>query len=99
MTEIQDANQRFDSLWEEIGAKRITIGDEDKGVEIVIDEDLSIFRILDKLKEESEASHKKGELSKDDVHAVKQQADAVKDMLGGGIYEKLGGNFKKFIHK
>jgi len=99
MTEIQDANARFNTLWEDIGAKRITIGEEDDGVEIVIDEDLSIFRILDKLKEESESSHKKGEISKEDVHAVKQKADAVKEVLGGNIYDRLGDNFKKLIHK
>lgn len=99
MTEIQDANERFNTLWEEIGAKRIVVGEEDKGVEIVIDEDLSIFRMLDKLKEQSEASHKKGELSSEEVHEVEKTADAIKKVFDGGAYDRLDENFRKLIHK
>ncbi|MBS3903198.1 MAG: hypothetical protein KGZ30_02350 [Anaplasmataceae bacterium] len=99
MTEIQDANDRFNTLWEEIGAKRMTIGDENDGVEIVIDEDLSIFTILDKLKEESELSHSKGELSSEDLQAVKKGADAIKEVLDGGGHYRFGDHFKRLIHK
>ncbi len=99
MTEIQNANDRFNTLWEEIGAKRTTIGDEENGVEIVIDDDLSIFTILDKLKQESEISHRKGEISSEDVHVVKKKADAIKEALDGGIYDRMGNHFRKLIHK
>lgn len=47
--------------------------DEDKGVEIVVDADLSVFAILDKLKAESKESRRKGELSSKDVKAIKKQ--------------------------
>ena len=93
MTEVQNANDRFNTLWEEIGAKRIIIGDEDKGVEIVVDADLSIFAILDKLKEKTETSRQKGDLSSEDVKAVNKTADAIKEVLKGGD------RFRKLIHK
>lgn len=99
MTQIQDANDRFNTLWEDIGAKRMTIGDEEDGVEIVIDKDLSIFTILDKLKEESELSHRKGELSNEDFQALKKGADAIKDVLDGGVHNRLSDHFKRLIHK
>ena len=99
MTEIQDANERFNSLWEEIGAKRITIGDEEQGVEIVVDEDLSIFNILDKLKAETEASQRKGEISKDDAESVKHKADEIKQAFDTGLYDRLGAHFRRLIHK
>lgn len=99
MSDAQNANERFNSLWKEIGAKRMTIGDEDNAVEIVVDADLSIFAILDKLKEESEASRRKGDLSTEDVNAVNKTADAIKNVLDGGIYDRFGSRFKKYIHK
>ncbi len=99
MTDIQNANERFNHLWEAIGAKRITIGDEDKGVEIVVDADLSIFAILDKLKEESEKSHRKGKLSAKEVKAVIKKTNAIKEVLDGGVYERLGKHFRKFNQK
>ena len=101
MTEIQDANNRFNTLWEDIGAKRITIGDEDKGVEIVIDADLSIFSILEKLKEESEAIHQKGELSATDMDAVSKAVESIEKILGGGgvVHKRLGDHFREFFHK
>ncbi len=99
MNEIEEANDRFNNLWEEIGAKRITIGDQDDGIEIVIDEDISIFTILDKLKEESEEIHRKGEMSNEDFQAVRKGADAIKKALDGGVHNLLGDHFKKLIHK
>jgi len=99
MTEVQNANDRFNTLWDEIGAKRITIGDEDKGVEIVVDADLSIFAILEKLKEASEASHQKGDLSTEDVKAINKAANAIKDVLNGGIHDSLSDHLRKLFHK
>ncbi|MDX2507550.1 MAG: hypothetical protein QNL62_24170 [Gammaproteobacteria bacterium] len=99
MTDVQNANERFNTLWEEIGAKRITIGDEDKGVEIVVDADLSIFAILDKLKAESVESRRKGDLSSKDVKAINKTTKAIKKVLDGGIYERLDKRLRKLNHK
>lgn len=99
MTEIQDANIRFNTLWEDIGAKRIIIGDENKSVEIVVDADLSVFAILEKLKEKSEAEHHDGSLSSKDVNAVNKAANSIKDILDGNIHAGLGGRFRNFFGK
>jgi len=93
------ANQRFDALWEEVGAKRITIGDEEDGVEIRVDADLSIFGILDKLKEATNSEHEKGEISKDEQKAVTEALEQTVSKLSGGIYDKLNEHFEKLTGK
>ncbi|WP_428354862.1 hypothetical protein [Methyloprofundus sp.] len=97
MTEVQDANNRFNTLWEEIGAKRITIGDDEHGLEIVVDADLSVFAIMEKLKEKSEQDHQGGSLSSKDVKAVSNAADSIHDIMEGGMHVGLGSQFKKFF--
>lgn len=51
MTDTQDANQQFNELWDAIGKGRLTLGDEEKGVEIALDVDLSPTGILKQLRE------------------------------------------------
>ncbi|MDS9469801.1 hypothetical protein RGQ15_19770 [Paracoccus sp. MBLB3053] len=93
------ANQRFDALWEEIGAKRLIIGDEDEGVEIRVDADLSIFGILDRLKEAANREHEKGEISKDEQKIVTEALEQTASKLSGGIYDKLNDHFAKLLGK
>jgi hypothetical protein len=93
------ANQRFDALWEEVGAKRVIIGDEEDGVRIRFDPDLSIFGILDKLKEAANSEHEKGEISKDEQKAVTDALEQTVKKLSGGIYDKLNAHFKTLTGK
>lgn len=93
MSDQQNANQRFNQMWDEIGAKQITLGDEENGVQISVDADFSIFAILDKLKEKSKASEQSGKLTKEDVKSVGKTADAIKKVLGGGLWDRLDDHF------
>ncbi len=91
--------ERFDQLWEEIGAKRITIGDAADGVEITIDADLSIFGILDKLKEAAESGHAQGEISDADEKAIAKALEDAGKTLSGGIQDKLRQQLDKLSRK
>lgn len=91
--------ERFDRLWEEIGAKRVTIGDEEKGVEITIDADLSIFGILDKLKEAAESGHAQGEISEADQKAIAKALENAGKTLSGSIQDKLHRQLDKLKRK
>jgi hypothetical protein len=91
----QTANARFDALWEEVGAKRVIIGDEDKGVEIRVDADLSIFGILDKLKEAANSGHRTGEISADEQKKLTDVLEQTAHSLSGGVYDKLREQFEK----
>jgi len=89
MNEVQDANQRFNRLWDEIGAKRIVIGDEDKGVEIVVDADLSIFNLIEKVKEAAREDQAKGTLSEQDRKSLAEAIDGAKRVLEDKIDQPL----------
>ena len=91
--------ERFNLLWEEIGAKRITVGDEEKGVEITIDADLSIFGILDKLKEAAESGHASGKISDDEQKAIAKSLEDATHTLTGEIQDKLRDQFGKLMGK
>jgi hypothetical protein len=81
--------ERFDQLWEEIGAKRITIGDAEKGVEITVDADLSLFGILDKLKEAARSGHAEGSISDAEEKAIAATLEDTARTLSGSIQDKL----------
>lgn len=85
----QDANQRFNQLWEEIGAKRVTGGDEDDGVEIVVDADLSIFGILEKLKEASRAGQAEGDISEEEQKMIAERLEETARAFSGGVHDRL----------
>jgi hypothetical protein len=89
MNEAEDANERFNRLWDEIGAKRVVIGDEDKGFQVVIDADLSIFKLIDKLKEAAREGHEKGELDEQERASVTDAIDEAKRLLADKIHEPL----------
>lgn len=91
----QTANERFDALWEEVGAERIVIGGEEKVVEIRVDADLSIFGILEKLKEEANSGHEKGEISKDEQKLITEALEGTVSKLSGGVHDKLREQFEK----
>jgi hypothetical protein len=81
--------ERFNRLWEEIGAKRIVIGDAEKGVEITVDADLSIFGILDKLKEAARSGHAEGSISAAEEKAIARSLEDTARTLSGSIQDKL----------
>jgi hypothetical protein len=89
MNEAQDANDRFNRLWDEIGAKRIVIGDEDKGVEIVVDADLSIFSLIEKMKAAAREDQLKGELNEQDRKSVTEAIEGAKQLLEDKIDKPL----------
>jgi hypothetical protein len=89
MNEVQDANERFNRLWDEIGAKRIVIGDEDKGVEIVVDADLSIFNLIEKVKEAAREDQAKGTLTEQDRKSLAEAIDGAKRVLEDKIDQPL----------
>lgn len=89
MNEAQDANERFNRLWEEIGAKRILVGDEDQGVEIVVDADLSIFNLIEKVKEAAREDDIKGVLNTQDRKSVADAIDEAQRLLENKIHEPL----------
>ena len=91
----QTANERFDALWEEVGAKRLILGDEEKGVEIRVDADLSVFAILEKLKQASESGHATGDITSDEKRLVDEMFDETVGKLSGGLHEKLRRQFEK----
>lgn len=86
-------NERFDALWEEVGAKRVTLGTEEKGVTITVDADLSIFALLDKLKETARKKEEAGEITKEEAKSVIHSSETVLSKLsseiGGSVHDKL----------
>lgn len=90
------ANEHFDALWEQVGAKRVIIGDEDKGVEIRVDADLSVFGILEKLKAAADEGHSTGEISDEEQKVVRDTLEDTARKLSGGIHDKLQKQFRKF---
>jgi hypothetical protein len=89
MSEVQDANERFNRLWDEIGAARVLIGDEGKGVEIVVDADLSIFNLIEKIKEAAREDQEKGTLSEQERKSVAEAMDEALRLLAGKVHEPL----------
>ena len=99
MPEAQDANERYNQLWTEIGAKRVIIGDEEKGVEVVVDADLSIFGILDKLKDAARAGHDEGEISDDEQKMIATTLEDCTRAFSGGIHDRLRRQVDKLTGK
>jgi hypothetical protein len=99
MPAAQDANQRFNQLWDEIGAKRINIGDEEKGVEIVVDADLSLFGILEKLKEAARTGHAEGAISDDERKTLASTLEDCARAFSGGVPDRLRRHVGKLIPK
>ncbi|MGF1563069.1 MAG: hypothetical protein ACFB3T_12925 [Geminicoccaceae bacterium] len=99
MTEVQNANERFNQLWDEIGAKRVIIGEPDKGVEISVDADLSLFNVLDKLKEAANSGHDMPDLKESDRKTLIETADACKKLLEGNLHDSLRGHLDWLLKK
>ena len=90
---------RFDQLWEEIGAKRIIIGDEEKGVEITLDADLSLFGILDKLKAAARSGHEEGSISDAEEKAIAKTLEDTARTLSGSVQDKLRAQVERLTKK
>jgi hypothetical protein len=99
MPAAEDANERFNRLWNEIGAERIVIGDEDRGVEIVVDADLSLFGILDKLKEAARSGHAQGKISDDEQQKIANTLEECTRAFSGGLLDRLRPQLDKLSGK
>jgi hypothetical protein len=99
MPEAQDANERFNTLWDEIGAARVIVGDEDKGVEIVVDADLSIFGILEKLKDAARTGHAEGEISDDERKTIASTLEDCARGFSSGVHGRLRRQIDKLTGK
>lgn len=97
MNAVQDANERFNQLWDEIGAKRLVIGDEDTGVEIVVDADLSIFNLIEKMKEAAREDEKKGELNAQERKSVAEAINEAQRLLENKIHGPLRVRLDKLL--
>jgi hypothetical protein len=99
MPAAQDANQRFNQLWDEIGAKRINIGDEEKGVEIVVDADLSLFGVLEKLKDAARTGHAGGDIGDDERKMLASTLEDCARAFSGGVQDRLRRHVGKLTGK
>lgn len=93
MPTAQDANQQFDQLWEEIGKKRLILGDDDgKNIEIRLDIDLSPISLLKRLhglSEEGESSGALGSKARKALHeAIDDWENALSDMVPGTLRDR-----------
>ena len=95
----QTPNDRFDALWDEVGAKRIVLGDADEGVEIRVDADLSIFGILEKLKQAAERGHEEGAISTEERQKVSDALEETLQRISGGLHDRLRDQFRKITGK
>lgn len=97
-TDATHANQQFNDLWEAVATSRLIIGDEDKGVEIVLDIDLSPTGILKQLREISRSGHKEGliddnahqEMEKSTSELEKAVTHAIPDAILNKVWPLLG---------
>jgi hypothetical protein len=99
MPETEQANERFNRLWDEIGAERISIGDEDKGVEIVVDADLSLFGILEKLKEAARTGHTEGDIGAAERKRLASTLEDCARAFSGGVQGQLRRHVGKLTGK
>lgn len=97
MSDAQDANEQFNELWEAVGKGRLTVGDEEKGVEIALDVDLSPTGVLKKLREIARSGHDHGLIGDDDHKDVESSAKELEKLVGRVIPGKLHDKFKPLI--
>lgn len=99
MTDPQDTNARFNALWDEIGAKQITLGAGEDAVQITIDSDLSFANVVNKLKQAAQDDADKGDpdldtLSQHEKFTLKAAADQASALLEEALPKKLLRHFK-----
>ena len=97
MGEATDANARFDALWEEIGKKRATIGDEEDGVEIRLDVDLSPLALLKRMQALSERGHADGLLGGKAHAAFHDALEGWEQALSDAAPKKLRERWSKLL--
>ena len=100
MSSIDNANDQFNQLWEEVGKKRLIVGDdEDKHVEIRLDIDLSPISILKRLQGLSDKGHAEGLLGNKSISSLHQVIDEWEEALSDKVPTKLRDHWRKLLAK
>lgn len=100
MSSVQDANEQFDKLWEEVGKKRLIIGDEDdKHVEIRLDIDLSPITLLKRMQGLSDKGHKQGLVGSKSYKALHDVIDEWEEAMSDKVPGKLRDHWRKLLDK
>lgn len=89
MNEATDANAEFDALWEAVATSRLIIGNEEKGVEIVLDLDLSPTGILKQLREISRSGHAEGLIGDKDHEEMEKTTSELEKAVSHAIPDSL----------
>lgn len=98
MSSIQDANEQFEQLWEEVGKKRLIIGDEDdKHVEIRLDIDLSPIKLLKRMQGISDEGHAHGLVGSKSKKALHDVIDEWEEAMSDKVPDKLRDHWRKLM--
>lgn len=97
MSSIQDANAQFDQLWEEVGKKRLIIGDEDNNVEIRLDIDLSPINLLKRMQGLSDKGHTDGVIGAKSKAALHDVIDEWEQAMSDKVPDKLRERWRKLL--
>lgn len=99
MSNALNANEQFEQLWEEVGKKRLIIGDEDKNVEIRLDIDLSPLTLLKRMQELSDKGHADGVLGKKSISALHDVIDGWEQAMSEKVPKKLRDRWSKLLKR
>jgi len=100
MSSVQDANEQFEQLWEEVGKKRLVLGDEeDKHIEIRVDIDLSPITLLKRMQSLSDHGHAKGLLGKSSLKALHDVIDEWEEAMSDKVPEKIRNHWRKLLDR
>lgn len=100
MSNIQDANAQFDQLWEEVGKKRLIIGDEEEThVEIRLDIDLSAISLLKRMQDLSDKGHAKGLLGEKSKAALHDVIDEWEKAMSDKVSDKLRDHWRRLLSR
>ena len=97
MSSIQDANEQFNQLWEDVGKKRLTIGDDDKNIEIRVDIDLSPITLLKRMQGLSDKGHSDGVLGEKSKSALHDVIDEWEEAMSDKVPSKLRDHWRKML--
>ena len=97
MSSIQDANAQFNQMWEDVGKKRLIIGDDDKNVEIRLDIDLSPITLLKRMQGLSDKGHSDGVLGDRAKAALHDVIDEWEQAMSDKVPTKLRDHWRKLL--
>ena len=96
-TDTENANLRFEALWERTGKERLVLGDEQEGVEIRLDADLSPLALLKRMQALSERGHADGVLGEGAKEALHGVVDEWEKTLTVDVPTALGKRWQSLL--